>query len=198
MSLELKEEYEDLSNEELIARVKSKVEKNIRKMQGVSYICVFKAIYDMINTEIPYECVKMLSGFGGGVGLSGKNVCGALSGGMAALGLVYGSPKPFEGRYSEILEKNNLGKRMEKWKNLTRKKAIYNQLINRFKKKFGSCRCDKLIEPWNDEPFDRKRTKNCLEIMKGTAEIVMELILEAEEGGLESFEFGNMVWGHNE
>lgn len=198
MSLELKEEFKDLSDRELISAAKKHLDKNIEEMQGISYLCVFGSIYDMIETEIPKEAVKILTGFSGGFGLSGRYVCGALSGGMAALGLVYGSPNPLEGSLKEILERDSLEEKQKQLRSLLWKNAIYNQLVNRFKKKFGSCTCDKLIEQWNEDPFDLERTKKCLRIMKGTVEMVMELILEAEEKGIDSFDFGDMTWGHEE
>jgi C_GCAxxG_C_C family probable redox protein len=46
------------------------------------------------------EVVKLSSGFTGGIGKSG-NICGALTGGVMALGLAFGRTEPDTGRLSK-------------------------------------------------------------------------------------------------
>lgn len=50
---------------------------------------VLKTINDMLPEPQNDEIIKLSSGFAGGVGISGC-LCGAISGGIMALGLVYG------------------------------------------------------------------------------------------------------------
>ena len=55
---------------------------------------VFLTVHALVETDIPPEAVALLSGLGGGVGGTREGVCGAVSGGVAAIGLLYGRPNP--------------------------------------------------------------------------------------------------------
>ena len=55
---------------------------------------VFLTVRAFVETDIPPEAVALLSGLGGGVGGTREGVCGAVSGGVAAIGLIYGRPSP--------------------------------------------------------------------------------------------------------
>jgi C_GCAxxG_C_C family probable redox protein len=54
----------------------------------------FLAIQGIVETDIPSHAVSMLTGFGGGIGGSHQSVCGAVTGSIAALNLVWGRRKP--------------------------------------------------------------------------------------------------------
>lgn len=198
--MKIKKIYRDLSNKELVEKAKQNAKKNINEIR-VSYLSTFRAVYDLIETDTPYESVKMLSGFGFGFGSSG-NICGALAGGMAILGIVYGSSEPPEPSaqkaLSEIIKRGDMSPREKARSELAEFKegAIYNQLISRFRKKFGSCLCKELFEPWKDNPVCVERYKNCHEIISEVAGMVMELLLEAEEKGLDSFEYGRTGYSY--
>jgi C_GCAxxG_C_C family probable redox protein len=58
---------------------------------------VFLAVHALLDTDIPPAAVALLSGFGGGVGGAREGICGAVSGGVAAIGLVHGRPNPPDG-----------------------------------------------------------------------------------------------------
>jgi C_GCAxxG_C_C family probable redox protein len=58
---------------------------------------VFLTVHALLETDIPPAAVALLSGFGGGIGGTRDGVCGAVSGGVAAIGLVHGRPNPPEG-----------------------------------------------------------------------------------------------------
>jgi C_GCAxxG_C_C family probable redox protein len=58
---------------------------------------VFLALRALTETDIPAEAVCLLTGLGGGVGGVREGTCGAVTGAVAALGLVHGRPKPPEG-----------------------------------------------------------------------------------------------------
>ncbi len=55
---------------------------------------VFWTVHALVNTTMPRESVRLLSGFGGGIAGCRGGACGAVSGGIAALGLVHGRPNP--------------------------------------------------------------------------------------------------------
>jgi len=58
---------------------------------------VFLTVRALVETDVPPEAVRMLSGLGGGVGGTREGICGAISGGVAAIGLVHGRPNPPDG-----------------------------------------------------------------------------------------------------
>ena len=58
---------------------------------------VFLVMHRLLETEVPAQAVCMMSGFGGGVGGTRDNLCGAITGGVAAIGLLHGRPNPPEG-----------------------------------------------------------------------------------------------------
>ena len=65
---------------------------------------VFLTLHALIETDIPPTAVTMLSGMGGGVGGTREGVCGAVSGGIAGLGLIHGRPNPPEGNREQAYE----------------------------------------------------------------------------------------------
>lgn len=58
---------------------------------------VFLALRAITETEIPPEAVCLLTGLGGGVGGAREGTCGAITGGVAALGLIHGREHPPKG-----------------------------------------------------------------------------------------------------
>lgn len=58
---------------------------------------VFLSLHTLMETDIPARAVCMLTGLGGGIGGAREGVCGAVSGAVAALGLIHGREHPPEG-----------------------------------------------------------------------------------------------------
>lgn len=58
---------------------------------------VFLALRAIMDTDIPPEAVCLLTGLGGGVGGVRTGTCGAVTGAVAALGLIHGRRNPPEG-----------------------------------------------------------------------------------------------------
>jgi len=58
---------------------------------------VFLALHAITETDIPPEAVCLLTGLGGGVGGAREGTCGAITGGVAALGLIHGRRNPPDG-----------------------------------------------------------------------------------------------------
>ena len=142
---------------------------------------VFKAIFDMVNTDLPGAVLAMMFGFGGGVGASG-NVCWALSGGTAVLGLVYGRRNPL----SLPVEERSRTYGKDGTPGLYR---LFNQLPNRFKEKFGTVNCAELIKPWHIEAPERR--ERCNKIVSETASMAMRILLEAKTKGYD-FDYGDL------
>jgi len=201
MALKIKKEFMCLNKENLIKKAKENAINNIKELGGISYLCVFKALYDMLETDIPYEAVKLLTGFTLGVGLSG-NICAALLSGIAVLGLVYGRVSPMgdlEKRKFRDIVKNETLSAKDKARlllSMSKELFIYNQLVNRFKRKFGSLLCSDLWSDWKENPICIARFKRCHEIIVETAGMTMELLLDANEKGLTSLPVGDTVYSY--
>jgi C_GCAxxG_C_C family probable redox protein len=87
---------------------------------------VFLILHRLMETEVPAEAVRMMSGFGGGVGGTRENVCGAVTGAVAAIGLIYGRPNPLEG-------------------NRERPYEVTREFVGRFRASFGMTTCEALV-----------------------------------------------------
>jgi C_GCAxxG_C_C family probable redox protein len=118
----------------------------------------------------PDELVlKAATGFGGGIGNMGS-LCGALSGGVMALGLKYG-------RY-------RLEQKAEKEKTY----LLCAEWFERFKRRFGSALCIEILKADLKDPVKRmeywgveaNRLRCANETVGTAAELLMELIEETE------------------
>ena len=105
---------------------------------------------------------KVASAFGGGIGRSGS-VCGALTGGVIAIGSKFGSNKPG----SEEREKAYL---------------LGQKFYNQFKKECGSVFCRDLIgyDLTNPKELEEARKANifqekCVHFLKKSVQILMDL-----------------------
>ena len=145
------------------------VDKSIYVKQAVShfeegYNCAQSVLLTMQkfwNVENPLE-PKVGTAFGGGIGRCGS-LCGALTGGVIAIGLRYGTNKPvFEERekaYSLALE-----------------------FYNRFKKDCGGVLCRDLIgyDLTNPEELENARNSNafmnkCIHFIEKAIEVLINL-----------------------
>ena len=84
----------------------------------------FLILHSVMDTDLPSEAMTLLTCFAGGVGHA--TMCGAVSGGLAALGLAYGRRRPTESRRDEA-------------------GAIAREFLSQFKSQFGSELCGVLI-----------------------------------------------------
>jgi len=122
---------------------------------------VLLTMQDFWNEKKPLE-PKIASAFGGGIGGKGS-LCGALTGGVIAIGQRYGSNKP-------ILDER------EKAYSLALK------FYDRFQKEHGSVFCRDLIGYDLTDPKERKKAwdsnvfmSKCLHFVEKAVEILMEL-----------------------
>lgn len=133
---------------------------------------VLKSIIDTGIIDFPPEIVALATGFGGGMGLTGNN-CGALTGGVMAIGAVHGRRDPMEKQFKDGIKQlyGNPG--------LYR---LFNAFPHQFKEKFGSVDCKKINKnctDWQDE----ERRKRCLNIAIETAGLAIEFILKGKNEG---------------
>ncbi|MCP4683695.1 MAG: C_GCAxxG_C_C family protein [Desulfobacterales bacterium] len=161
---------------DLIEQAKENASQNYRN--GINCAeSVLKAVIDTGVTDFSSEIVALATGFGGGMGLTGNN-CGALTGGIMAIGTVHGRFNPMEKEFKERIKQlyGNPG--------LYR---FFNGFPHQFKEKFGSLDCKEINKNYTDWN-DKERHKKCMKITIETAGLAMEFILLGkEEGFTQSF-----------
>lgn len=106
---------------------------------------------------------KIATGFGGGIGRCGS-VCGALAGGVMALGIRYGTNEP------------SVEKRLKTYE-------LSQKLYKRFEKNHGSVLCQQLIgyDLSNPKELEKARKANvfeekCVNFVGKTVESILELV----------------------
>lgn len=158
----------------LIRTAGERAQELFRKKRANCAEAVFLALHEQVSTDLPASVAALATPFGGGVGIRGEN-CGALLGGLMGLALVYGRSDPEEGTLEEH--------RQRLWKTY----ALFNQLPHRFHLRYGTIECWDLTEP---HVYGTGACRDrCERIVADTAAMAMELLLEAQQDGLE-FGFG--------
>ena len=118
--------------------------------------CVLKGFLELGLTDYPPETVALVSGFGGGMGGTG-HACGAICGGMMAVGTCQGRKDPygleaFEARVGQL-------RRPE-----TGVYARHGAYIKACVTQWGSTECRDISLPFGDfESIERKR--NCKKLI---------------------------------
>ena len=114
---------------------------------------IFRTVNDYLDRPLPVESVRVVSGLPIGIGGSGC-VCGALSGGVIALGLALGRSNPGEDN-EEVL---SASKELHDW----------------FKSSFRSTCCRVLVK---DYDFDsQERVDHCIYLTEQVCEKVLKII----------------------
>ncbi len=133
--------------------------------------CVLKAYLDVAEGEFDPKVVAMASGFGGGIGRTGHNTCGALVGACMALGCEIGRKDPLaketpKERIAELVAPHGLY-------------PAFADLSTAFAEVFGSTICHDMCRVYVDhESIERKR--NCKEAIRAAAAIVAGKIFPDE------------------
>lgn len=119
--------------------------------------------WDIRNDLVP----KIATGFGGGIGRCGS-VCGALAGGVMAIGAKYGTNEPSPEKRLKTYE-------------------LANELYKKFEKQHGSVLCRELIEYNLSNPKELKKAqqskvfeKKCTNFVRTVVETLIELDAHAE------------------
>jgi len=156
-----------------IAEAKEKARNFFQEKRANCAESVFRAIYELVESDLPPHVSSLMTPLGGGVGIAGEN-CGAMLAGTIALALEYGRRNPYEGKLED--------RRAELWKTY----SLYNQLPSRFKEKFGTLRCWDLTKP---HVYGTQKCRDfCEDLVVETAGMTMELLLAARKSGA-SFPF---------
>ena len=126
---------------------------------------VFLLVHSLLETDISSDTVAMMSGFGGGVAGTRDNMCGAVSGGVAGLGLVHGRRAPPAGNRERAYE-------------------VSKDFVGRFKTKFGTTICGELIGDLlreATEESEEKRKARCSKYTLNAAKMCAETLLKYEK-----------------
>ena len=138
--------------------------------------CTLSGIFDALGIENDHV-FKAATGLADGVGLTGDGHCGALSGGVLAIGYLFGRNKEDFGDIRKLVKANLLSKKLH----------------DRFVEKYGTCRCVDLQNSFFGrfynlyDPDEMKAAiaagmfETCSSVVGEVARMTTEIILEARE-----------------
>ncbi|MCU0845514.1 MAG: C-GCAxxG-C-C family protein [Spirochaetes bacterium] len=147
--------------------------KGYEQRNGGCPQCTLAGIFDALGMEND-AVFKAATGLADGIGLTGDGHCGALSGGVMAIGHLYGRERKDFGDMMKLLKANTLSK----------------ALHDRFVKKYGSCRCAdiqhsmfgrffNLYDPQEMKAaLEAGMLETCSTVVGETARMTVEIILE--------------------
>lgn len=166
------------SKEEILNLVQKKAFEYEKEYYGCSQ-CVLLAVQEVFGLE-KEDVFKAATGFAGGICFKGS-VCGALTGGIIAIGLKYG-------RDIQAFLQHDPEKTRFKTFGLARK------LWEKFEETYGSCICQniqkrifgKSYDLWDPKQYEQFEKdgghdpNGCPTVVKNAAKWVAELLLEKE------------------
>jgi C_GCAxxG_C_C family probable redox protein len=144
------------------------------------------------------EVIRVSSGFGGGGASTGYGLCGAVTGGLMALGIFWGRIDPMD--FFRTVGLNSVEEAMEDPLRRDSFYRIFNHYMKEFKDAFGAVICSDLIKDYldprgfyiPDPKLEEDRKALCKNFTNWAASKVAQLILEGQEKGIQ-----HMEWGHN-
>lgn len=149
---------EKLIKEELLDKVQAHAEELFRNGTFFCSESVVSTINDLLGEPFNQDVVKLAGGFPVGMGKSGC-VCGAISGGQIALGMVYGRVK---------------GQPMDD-KMFEESKKLHDYIKNEYK---STC-CRVITKEWTGDDFKSEGRKNhCIKITGKVARWVANELIE--------------------
>ncbi|ONI38276.1 hypothetical protein AN640_03895 [Candidatus Epulonipiscium fishelsonii] len=126
--------------------------------------CTLKAYLDL-HPELDSNLVTISSGFGGGIGRTRKNTCGALSAACIVAGFNYGRKDPFE---KDTVRDRAVQLNKDVY-------PIFKNISDDFEKVFGSTICFDMCNNYkNFDGVERKR--NCERAVEVACEVVSKYI----------------------
>ncbi len=171
---------------DMITKIRDRARRNFSKGYNCAE-CVVEAVFEHIDTGLPKETLRVVTGFGGGVGLYG-DTCGAVTGAVIAVGAVHGRSELPKGEdRKEIAKKSS--------KELYGNPGMYrlfNKIPNKVKQKYGNTLCREICKQWVDQWLCREHALHCREIITDAAELAAGLICEEKES-VASGSFGDNV-----
>ena len=138
--------------------------------------CTLAGIFDALGVRND-DVYKAATCLADGVGITGDGHCGALSGGVLAIGYVFGRTKEDFGDMMKLVKANILSKKLH----------------DRFVKKYGTCRCADLQNSFFGrfynlyDPDEMKAAMEagmldtCSTLVGEVAKMTTEIILEEQE-----------------
>ena len=174
-----------MSDKELLQEVEKRAYKYEQECRDCSQ-CTLLAIQEVFDLAGD-DALKAATGFAGGIGRSGS-VCGALIGGVMALGLLYGRDRETMKHPDAELRSQRLKEIESELGTLTKK------LRTKFEGEYGSIICDDIetklfgrsFDKWNPEDRIEKdrlggHDDKCPTVVGKAARWVAELILEEQK-----------------
>lgn len=113
---------------------------------------IAKAILEQFDDKYDPQSIKAASAFQGGIGKSKQDVCGALTGGLVALGILYGRTSPAQS--NETLA------------------AMAAQFRTAFIEKLGSTNCAQLIKT----KVNSKPDYTCIQLTRDAAGLLADIL----------------------
>ena len=149
---------EGFTKEEILDRVQKYAEELFRSGTYYCSEAVVHTINEILNKPYPEEVVKLASGFPIGMGKAGC-LCGAVSGGQMALGMVYGRVEG-EPMKDIMFEKS---------------KALHDYI----REEYHSTCCRVITRQWQGDDFKSEgRKKHCITITGKVARWVANELIE--------------------
>lgn len=146
-----------MNKEELLKKVKEEAEDYFRKGEFFCSESVVHTINDLLGKPYDDNIVKMASGFPIGMGKKGC-LCGAISGGQMALGMVYGR------QHGE-----NMNEKMF---------PLAAELHDYIKDEYGATCCRIITKQWAGDNFQSpERKQHCIKITGEVAEWVADKLV---------------------
>ncbi|MEW5919931.1 MAG: C-GCAxxG-C-C family protein [Bacillota bacterium] len=189
----------DGDEEDFIRAAIERADHYVKTVRWPSHQSVYKAVLDSFQVVYPVETLRLLCGFTAGGGFTG-GLCGALSGGAAALGFIYGlthpMPDPVYRRFMGTIFEQGLtpGERVVELIDTFWREGIYNHYFEAFRHKFGHTDCRELIRPFQDNPISKERFVCCRRIVGETAGLAVRTVLAVEKDGPMSM--GKNIYSH--
>lgn len=158
--------------EEMKEKVMALAKDNFKKGPNCAE-SVFMALQEAGLIDFPPETVALVTGFGGGIGLSG-GVCGALASAVMGVGSVHGRRQPIQGEMKDIIDKlyGNPG--------LYR---FFNQIPHEFEERFGSTLCSELNKDYPNDWYNKDRLRGCMKYVTEAAGLAVDYIYQGQEEG---------------
>lgn len=147
-----------ITKEELLDKVQDNAEELFRSGTFFCSESVVQTINDLLEQPFDGNVVKLASGFPIGMGKSGC-LCGAVSGGQIALGMVYGRVK------GEIMNE----------KMFEKAKKLHDYIKNEYK---STC-CRVITKEWSGDNFQSEgRRQHCITITGKVARWIANELIE--------------------
>jgi C_GCAxxG_C_C family probable redox protein len=168
----------EMQPEEVVVRV----QKRAKELFKTGLNCaesVLEAVLSQVETGLPRETRCLMTGFGGGMGHFG-DTCGALVGGIAALGAVYGRRQiPTSPKISR-----------EQMHGTPGLYKLFNRLPYEFQQRFGSTQCRILTAPWRQNWLCREHLSFCRNLVVTMAGLAAEMVFPKDLARWGSLPFG--------